>query len=37
MLDVFKANEQAENPNSILNFGPMSLKSSVCPALLGQR
>ena len=34
MLDVFKANEQAENPNSILNFGPMSLKkfSLSCPA-----
>lgn len=26
MLDVFKQNERADNPNSILNFGKMSLK-----------
>lgn len=34
MLDVFKQNERAENPNSILNFGKMSLKmlSMSCPA-----
>lgn len=34
MLDVFKQNERAENPNSILNFGRMSLKmlSMSCPA-----
>lgn len=33
MLDVFKQNERAENPNSILNFGKMSLKmlSMSCP------
>lgn len=34
MLDVFKQNERADNPNSILNFGKMSLKmlSMSCPA-----
>lgn len=34
MLDIFKQNERAENPNSILNFGKMSLKmlSMSCPA-----
>ncbi len=34
MLEVFKQNERAENPNSILNFGRMSLKmlSMSCPA-----
>lgn len=34
MLDIFKKNERAENPNSILNFGKMSLKmlSMSCPA-----
>ena len=33
MLDVFKQNERAENPNSILNFGRMSLRkiSMLCP------
>lgn len=34
MLEVFKQNERMENPNSILNFGKMSLKmlSMSCPA-----
>lgn len=34
MLDIFKQNERAENPNSILNFGQMSLRklSMSCPA-----
>ena len=34
MLDIFKQNERAENHNSILNFGKMSLKmiSMSCPA-----
>ena len=34
MLDVFKQNERMDNPNSILNFGKMSLKmlSMSCPA-----
>lgn len=34
MLDVFKANEIADNPNSILNFGDMVLKKFgiSCPA-----
>lgn len=34
MLDVFKQNERKDNPNSILNFGKMSLKmfSISCPA-----
>lgn len=34
MLDIFRQNERAENPNSILNFGKMSLKmlSMSCPA-----
>ena len=33
MLDIFKQNERAENPNSILNFGQMSLRklSMSCP------
>lgn len=26
MLDIFKQNERADNPNSILNFGQMSLR-----------
>ncbi len=34
MLDIFKQNERAENPNSILNFGQMVLRklSMSCPA-----
>lgn len=34
MLDVFKKNEIADNPNSILNFGDMVLKKFgiSCPA-----
>lgn len=34
MLDIFKQNERADNPNSILNFGQMSLRkfSVSCPA-----
>ncbi len=34
MLDVFMQKEREENPNSILNFGRMSLKmlSMSCPA-----
>lgn len=34
MLDIFKQNERAANPNSVLNFGSMSLKrlSMSCPA-----
>lgn len=33
MLDIFKQNERADNPNSILNFGQMSLRklTMVCP------
>lgn len=33
MLDIFKQNERADNPNSILNFGQMSLRklSMICP------
>ena len=33
MLDIFKQNERADNPNSILNFGQMSLRklTLVCP------
>jgi len=33
MLDVFKANEIAENPNSILNYGDLVLKKFgiACP------
>ena len=34
MLDIFKQNERADNPNSILNFSQMSLRklSMSCPA-----
>ncbi len=34
MLEIFRQNERAENPNSILNFGQMSLRklSMSCPA-----
>jgi hypothetical protein len=34
MLEIFKQRERAENPNSILNFGQMSLRklSMSCPA-----
>lgn len=34
MVDIFKKNERADNPNSILNFGRMSLRklSMSCPA-----
>lgn len=34
MLDVFKANEIADNPNSILNYGDLVLKKFgiSCPA-----
>lgn len=34
MLDIFKANERADNPNSILNFGNMILRKIgiSCPA-----
>lgn len=33
MLDIFKQNERADNPNSILNFGQMLLRklTMVCP------
>lgn len=34
MVEVFKQNERTKNPNSILNFGQMSLRklSMSCPA-----
>ena len=34
MLDIFRENERKENPNSVLNFGRMSLRmiSMNCPA-----
>ena len=33
MLDIFKQTERADNPNSILNFGQLSLRklTMVCP------
>lgn len=37
MIDIFKENERAENPNSILNFGTMSLRKLSISCLAGTK